>query len=1229
VLGSGVHWDYSQLATKGTITVASGAPTFFNVKTFGATGNGVTDDSTAINNAIQSAIAAGPGSTVYFPDGDYYTDTGGFSLNNANGIIVEGDTNSVLVNGSWGNLGSMLNLNNCSNCVVENLIVKVQPRRFTQGIVTSVAANASSITVGLGAGYEPLDTAIFTNLANDELCFWTDPTTLAYDKVLTGNNITGVSLISGSNWTINTSISIPTNEVGKTVAVWNDAGGWAMNVSGCSGTTVVSNFTYYGGGSGATVGMNNNLGPVLLSHVTTGVPPGSGDMIAAGGGYNAQGDRAPITMDAVNVSRTETDTLDVGTDLAHILATNSSTQILVENTELYKPGDMVQIWDWTYTEQHVRDTATVTEATLNGSDQWLITLNHPVQIIHTGAGPGDTDWAAQEQDGIDRCIDVENAAPGSVIKNSFFQTSGRTFNMKAINCVITNNYFYDTPWNIFCAVETFWHGGPAPTNLKIVNNTFNDVDVAPIEVETRYSQWIGGPTNIFISGNYFTNCGADEPGQDGVYGPRTDIRGAGVCLRNVTGAIVTNNYFDCDWGPPVVIQLSTNVQVVNNTAVNTQNHFWSDFNNYGCVMSAIIAIANSYSIDISGNLVADWGQYGTTLVSSLDGQSIVGMNNGIYLTDQSYNLMNGLSGLFLDGTGPAGASATQESANQGSGQQWKLNPTGNASFTITCQTNGLNLGNNSANVTGAPLFLENPSEAVEQLWTLLPVGSTNVLLVNQYSGLAAGVQSTSTGEPVVQQTSSSGLGLQWYLQGSPADVSATAGYNQVQLSWKALPGAISYNVERSLVSGQEETIATGVTNLTYIDSGLTTGVTYYYFVSAVTGAGQSPCSPEVSAIPLAPASLLSGEAAGYWPFTDANNLGADVSGLSNALKTGSGAPVYSTASSVFAAGSLYLNGSSTMSTLSGAFPNGVPTNASSYTIAVWEKAAAGCPNDGGFIGWGTGNDSDNNLRLNGPNSIDNYWFANDFTVSGLAVNPMDGNWHAIAVTWDGTTQTMYVDGVNVGTRTPETLPTIGGANFIVGKTTSDVNFDGWMENLLIANVALTPAQIAGYQVDFAAPPPPPAGLKATAGNGQVALSWSASPGATSYVVGISTNGAGSFTTIANPATTNYVSTGLTCGTTYYYVVSAANVGGVSVDSAPVSVFLAPPELGLSIGGSNLVISWPGWANTSILVAATNLNPAVVWSPVTNQVRSGNGMFNVSLPIGLGEQFFRLAAPANQ
>ena len=88
----------------------------------------------------------------------------------------------------------------------------------------------------------------------------------------------------------------------------------------------------------------------------------------------------------------------------------------------------------------------------------------------------------------------------------------------------------------------------------------------------------------------------------------------------------------------------------------------------------------------------------------------------------------------------------------------------------------------------------------------------------------------------------------------------------------------------------------------------------------------------------------------------------------------------------------------------------------------------------------------------------NYWYANDWTLAGLSTNPKDGNWHHLAVTWDGATQTMYVDGKPVGT-SPRTGLNAQAANFVVGKTTADVNFKGWIDDLLIANRALSSNEV--------------------------------------------------------------------------------------------------------------------------------------------------------------------------
>jgi len=80
------------------------------------------------------------------------------------------------------------------------------------------------------------------------------------------------------------------------------------------------------------------------------------------------------------------------------------------------------------------------------------------------------------------------------------------------------------------------------------------------------------------------------------------------------------------------------------------------------------------------------------------------------------------------------------------------------------------------------------------------------------------------------------------------------------------------------------------------------------------------------------------------------------------------------------------------------------------------------------------------------------------------------------------------------------------------------------------------------------PPPAPTGLTATAGNAQVSLAWSASAGATSYNVKRGTATGGPYTTVGSPATTSYGDTGLTNGTTYYYVVTAVNTSGESGNS---------------------------------------------------------------------------------
>jgi hypothetical protein len=120
------------------------------------------------------------------------------------------------------------------------------------------------------------------------------------------------------------------------------------------------------------------------------------------------------------------------------------------------------------------------------------------------------------------------------------------------------------------------------------------------------------------------------------------------------------------------------------------------------------------------------------------------------------------------------------------------------------------------------------------------------------------------------------------------------------------------------------------------------------------------------------------------------------------------------------------------------------------------------------------------------------------------------------------------------------------------------------------------------------------GLTATGSNAQVALTWSASSNTDSYLVKRSTVAGGPYTTINNNATLGYTDTGLTNGTTYYYVVEAKNALGVSGNSAEVS---ATPSLVVLSGLET-------WRQSIFGASATNSGNAA-----DNADPDGDGMVN--------------------
>jgi fibronectin type 3 domain-containing protein/lysophospholipase L1-like esterase len=86
---------------------------------------------------------------------------------------------------------------------------------------------------------------------------------------------------------------------------------------------------------------------------------------------------------------------------------------------------------------------------------------------------------------------------------------------------------------------------------------------------------------------------------------------------------------------------------------------------------------------------------------------------------------------------------------------------------------------------------------------------------------------------------------------APTGLAATPGNTQVALTWNVSSGATGYNVYRGTTAGGESTtaVATGITALSYTDTGLSNGTAYYYKVTAVNSSGTSGYSNEANATP--------------------------------------------------------------------------------------------------------------------------------------------------------------------------------------------------------------------------------------------------------------------------------------------------------------------------------------------------------------------------------------------
>jgi fibronectin type 3 domain-containing protein len=336
----------------------------------------------------------------------------------------------------------------------------------------------------------------------------------------------------------------------------------------------------------------------------------------------------------------------------------------------------------------------------------------------------------------------------------------------------------------------------------------------------------------------------------------------------------------------------------------------------------------------------------------------------------------------------------------------------------------------------------------------------------------------------------------------------------------------SYLVERSTQSGGPYTQVGSPTTTSFADTNLSPGTTYFYVVQAQNAAGASPDSSQVSAItiPSTPIGVSAATASQteidvtWTPSAGATSYvvsrGAGAGGPYSPVGTSSGTTFNDTG---LAAGTTYyyvVQASDSGGTSPDSADASATTIPSTPTAVVASAASQAQIN----VSWAASQGATSYVVSRGSQSGGPYTpvaspVSSSFQDTGLAA---------------GTTYYYVVQATDSGGTSP-----------------------------------------ASAQASATTIPNAPTNLVATAVSpNQINLLWTASTGATGYVVSRGSRSGGPYAPVGTPSGTTFQDTGLAVDTTYYYVVQATDSGGASPDSSEASARTHPNYPTLAVTPAN-------------------------------------------------------------